>query len=137
YHRNFAPQAKVFYPTGWPVDQSREGRVLVPGVEEWTAQLALLLDANEQLPNEEQIKSAINGVDDGNERWQDWLGLGSPEKLKSKTNYPGEKPDKALFLKVHDKMTLLWIQKYFKRDDYLKDAEGRPIVYFYFPHDTE
>lgn len=137
YHRDFAPQAKVFYPQDWPVNAARSGRVMVPGVEEWTEQLEVLLAENEKLPIEDQMRFAINWVDDGPERWEAWLNLGSPENLKNNVNYPGEKPDKALFLKVHDKMTLLWIQKYFKRSDYLKDEEGRPIVYFYFPHDTE
>src|SRR5690606_2130258 len=125
------------YPEGWSVDPSRDGRVAVPGVEEWTEQLEALLNANDQLPQEQRMKFALNWVDDGNDRWMNWLNLGSPQNIKNKVNYPGESPDRELFLKVHDKMTLLWIEKYFKRDDYLKDDQGRPILYFYFPHDTE
>lgn len=137
YHKNFAPQAKVFYPKDWPLDLSRDGRVEVPGVEEWTEQLHVILEVNGQLPKDNQIKFAINWVDDGNDRWMNWLQLGSPQNIKTKVNYKGESPSKELYLQVHDKITLLWIEKYFKRDDYLKDADGRPIVYFYFPHDTE
>lgn len=137
YHLDFAPQSKVYYPKGWAADKSKDGRVAVPGVEEWTEQLAVLLEVNEQLPKDKQIKFALNWVDDGNERWFNWLNLGSPENIRNKVNYPGEAPTRELFLKVHDKMTRLWIDKYFKRDDYLKDSEGRPVLYFYFPHDTE
>lgn len=137
YHRHYAPQAKLYYPDGWSIDAARDGRVAVPGIEQWTEQLEALLKANDQLPKDQRMKFALNWVDDGNERWIDWLNLGSPENVKNKVNYAGENPDKELFLKVHDKMTLLWIDKYFKRDDYLKDDQGRPILYFYFPHDTE
>lgn len=137
YHKNFAPQAKVFYPKGWATDASRDGRVAVPGVEEWTEQLEVMLRVNEQLPKEEQIKFALNWVDDGGDRWNNWMSIGSPENIKNKINYPGESPTKELFLQVHDKMTLLWIEKYFKRSDYLTTADGRPILYIYFPHDTE
>jgi hypothetical protein len=137
YHRHYAPQAKMFYPEGWAIDAKRDGRVAVPGVEEWTEQLETLLKTNDQLPKEKRMKFALNWVDDGDDRWTNWLNLGSPENIKNKVNYPGEAPSKELFLKVHDKMTLLWIEKYFKRSDYLKDDTGRPILYFYFPHDTE
>jgi hypothetical protein len=137
YHKDFAPQANEYYPKGWPVDKSRDGRVLVPGVEEWEEQLTVMLQVNEQLPKEKQMKFALNWVDDGPERWRNWLELGSPQNIRNKVNFPGEKPDKALYLKVHDKITHLWIDKYFRRDDYLKDTDGRPVVYFYFPHDTE
>ncbi len=137
YHLDYAPQAKIYYPQGWAVDKSKDGRVAVPGMEEWTEQLEVLLRVNEQLPKDKRIKFALNWVDDGNERWSSWLDLGSPENIKNKVNYPGESPSRELFLKVHDKMTRTWIDKYFSRDDYLKDSEGRPILYFYFPHDTE
>ena len=83
------------------------------------------------------MKWALNWCDDSEERWRLWLDIGSPESLKTGRNNPGEKPDKALYLQVHDKITQLWIDKYFKRNDYLKDTDGRPIVYIYFPHDTE
>lgn len=137
YHKDYAPQADIYYPKGWPVDQSRDGRVAVPGLEEWTEQLEALLKVNAQLPKDKQMKFALNWVDDGNDRWMNWLNMGSPENVKNKINYPGEAPTRELYLKVHDKMTLLWIDKYFSRDDYLKDEQGRPVVYFYFPHDTE
>src|SRR5690606_10402887 len=137
YHRDIAPQEDICYPKDWSVDPSRSSRVQVHGVEVRTEQLEVILEVNAQLAKEDQMKFAINWVDDGNERWQAWLELGSPQNLANKVNFPGEIPDKELFLKVHDKMTLLWIHKYFKRDDYLKDADGRPVVYFYFPHDTE
>ena len=137
YHLDYAPQANIYYPQRWEVDKSRDGRVAVPGIEVWSEQLTALLKANEKLPKEKQMKFALNWVDDGNERWQEWLEMGSPQNIQNKSNFPGEAPTKELFLKVHDKMTLLWIDKYFGRDDYLKDKNGRPIVYFYFPHDTE
>src|SRR5690606_21172225 len=79
YHRDFAPQADIFYPKDWSVDPSRSGRVQVPGVEVWTEQLEVMLEVNAQLPKEDQMKFAINWVDDGNERWQAWLELGSPQ----------------------------------------------------------
>src|SRR5690606_11367945 len=63
YHRDFAPQAKVFYPQDWPVNAARSGRVMVPGVEEWTEQLEVLLAVNEKLPREDQMRFAINWVD--------------------------------------------------------------------------
>src|SRR5690606_21129552 len=137
YHRYFGPQAKLYYPEGWAIDDQRDGRVAVPGVEEWTEQLEALLKANDQLPKEKRMKFVLNWVDDGNDRWLAWLSLGSPDSVKNKVNYVGEAPSKELFLKVHDKMTLLWIEKYFRRDDYLKDEEARPILHWYFPHDTE
>ena len=79
------------------------------------------------------MKFALNWLDDSNDRWMNWLSLGSPQNIENKVNYRGETPDRDLFLKVHDKMILLWIEKYFNREDYLKDAEGRPIIYMYFP----
>ena len=87
YHTNFAPQAHVFYPKNWSTDPSRDGRVEVPGVEEWTEQLEVIMKVNAQLPKEKQIKFAINWVDDGNERWLNWLKLGSPQNIAIKTNY--------------------------------------------------
>ncbi len=137
YHKNFAPQARVYYPENWPTDMSRDGRVAVPGVEEWDDQLEVLLQENAKRPKSKQLKFALNWCDDSEDRWIHWLRMASPQNINSRTNYPGETPDKELYLKVHDKITLLWIDKYFHRDDYLKDETGRPVVYFYFPHDTE
>lgn len=137
YHLNFAPQANTYYPSGWKTDPARDGRVEVPGIEQWNEQLTVLLSENEKLPEDRQMKWAINWVDDSEERWRLWLDLGSPESLAAGRNYPGEFPDKQLFLKVHDKITQLWIDKYFGRKDYLRDETGRPIVYLYFPQDLE
>ena len=137
YHLNFAPQADTYYPAGWKTDPARDGRVEVPGIEQWNEQLTVLLSENEKLPEDKQMKWAINWVDDSEDRWRLWLDLGSPESLAAGRNYPGEVPDKQLFLKVHDKITQLWIDKYFGRKDYLKDETGRPIVYLYFPQDLE
>ncbi|MFC4872426.1 glycoside hydrolase family 99-like domain-containing protein [Negadavirga shengliensis] len=137
YHMHFAPQARLFYPEGWPVDSKRDGRVKVPGLEEWDGQLKVLLAENEKLPADRQMKFAINWCDDSESRWTQWLAMASPGNIKTRINYPGENPDKNLYLQVHDKITLTWIHQYFKRKDYLKDERGRPIVYFYFPHDTE
>ncbi|MFD2201410.1 glycoside hydrolase family 99-like domain-containing protein [Shivajiella indica] len=137
YYRYFGPQSKIYYPEGWKIDPNRDGRVAVPGVEVWNEQLTVLLQENEKLPADKQMKWAINWCDDSDERWQAWLDLGSPASIQAGRNFPGESPDKALYLQVHDKITQLWIDKYFKRKDYLKDTDGRPIVYFYFPHDTE
>lgn len=137
YHLDYAPQSNIFYPLGWPKDPQRSGRVNVPGVEQWQAQLKVLLAENKKLPASKQIKFALSWTDDSDLRWNDWLKMGSPETLANKSNYPGEKPDKAAYLRVHDKITLLWIQEYFLRGDYLKDEKGRPILYIYFPHDTE
>ena len=137
HHRNFAPQANIYYPKGWKIDPERDGRVAVPGLEEWNDQLTVLLQENEKLPAAKQMKWAINWCDDSDERWRLWLDIGSPASLAAKRNYLGEKPDKALYLQVHDKITQLWIDKYFGRTDYLKDENGRPIVYIYFPQDME
>ncbi len=137
YHRNFAPQSDVYYPKGWKIDAARDGRVAVPGVEEWTDQLDVLLQENYKRPEGKRLKFALNWCDDSEDRWIQWLRMASPENLRSKTNYRGETPDKDLYLRVHDKITLLWIDKYFHRSDYLTDEIGRPVVYFYFPHDTE
>lgn len=137
YHKHFASQAHLFYPEGWPVDSERDGRVKVPGIEEWDDQLKVLLAENEKLPSSRQMKFVINWCDDSESRWTHWLEMASPRNINAGINYPGEKPDKNLYLKVHDKITLMWIHQYFKRSDYLKDSKGRPIVYFYFPHDTE
>jgi hypothetical protein len=137
YHLYFGPQSKIYYPEGWKIDPNRDGRVAVPGLEEWNDQLTVLLQENEKLPAEKQMKWALNWGDDSDDRWLLWLDVGSPASLQAGRNYPGEKPDKALYLQVHDKITQLWIDKYFKRKDYLKDADGRPIVYIYFPQDTE
>ncbi len=137
YHKDFAPQARVYYPDKWPTDQSRDGRVAVPGVEEWNDPLEVLLEENAKRPKNKQLKFALNWCDDSEHRWTQWLRMASPQNINSRINYPGETPDKELYLRVHDKITLLWIDKYFHRDDYLKDETGRPVVYFYFPHDTE
>lgn len=137
YHLYFGPQAKIYYPEGWKIDPNRDGRVAVPGLEEWNDQLEVLLRENAKLPADKQMKWAINWCDDSDERWRAWLDIGSPESMAAGRNYRGEKPDKALYLQVHDKITQLWIDKYFKRKDYLRSEDGRPIVYFYFPQDTE
>ncbi|PSL07326.1 glycoside hydrolase family 99-like domain-containing protein [Cecembia rubra] len=137
YHRYFGPQSTLYYPEGWQIDPNRDGRVAVPGLEEWNEQLTVLLQENEKLPPEKQMKWAINWCDDSDDRWRLWIDIGSPESISAGRNYEGEKPDKALYLKVHEKITQLWIDKYFKRSDYLKSEDGRPIVYIYFPQDTE
>jgi len=137
YHLYFGPQSKIYYPEGWQIDPNRDGRVAVPGLEEWGDQLKVMLEVNATLPENEQMKWAINWCDDSHERWMLWLKIGSPETINSKANYEGEKPDRELYLKVHEKITRQWTDTYFKRGDYLKDAEGRPIVYFYFPQDAE
>jgi hypothetical protein len=137
HHQNFAPQADIYYPKGWSSDANRSGRVAVPGMIEWGDQLEILLAENAKLPKAEQMKFAINWCDDSNERWMLWLKIGTPEELSRQANYAGEKPDKALYLKVHEKITQLWIDKYFSREDYLKGTDGRPIIYFYFPQDAE
>lgn len=137
YHKDFAPQAKLFYPEGWETDKQRDGRVLVPGLESWESQLQVLLSENEKLPEKDQMKFAINWCDDSEDRWIKWLEMSSPKNINGRINYKGETPNKDLYLKVHDKITLIWIEKYFRRKDYLRDERGRPVVYFYFPHDTE
>ncbi len=137
HHTEFAPQAKIYYPKGWETDAARSGRVAVPGLEEWSEPLTALLQENEKLPADKQMKWAINWCDDSNERWRLWLDVGSAESMAAGRNYPGEMPDKKLYLQVHDKITQLWIDKYFKRKDYLLAEDGRPVVYFYFPQDTE
>jgi hypothetical protein len=137
HHRNFAPQAKIYYPNEWQTDDNRDGRVAVPGIVEWGDQLEVLLAENAKLPKSEQMKFAINWCDDSDERWRLWLKIGSPEELARKANYEGEKPTKELYLKVHEKITQLWIDQYFHRDDYLKSDDGRPVIYFYFPQDAE
>jgi len=137
YHRYFGPQADVYYPEGWKIDPNRDGRVAVPGVEDWVDQLEVLLSENAKMPQDKQMKWAINWTDDSNERWMQWLELGSPQSIVEGRNYEGEKPDRNLYLQVHDKITHLWIDRYLKRSDYLKADDGRPVVYFYFPHDTE
>lgn len=137
YHLNFGPQAKIYYPQGWNRDNSRDGRVAVPGIEQWSEQLEVLLKENEKLPVSKQVKWAINWCDDSEDRWQAWIEMGSPASIAEGRNYRGEAPTKDLYLAVHDKITQLWIDKYFKRKDYLRDADGRPIVYIYFPQDME
>lgn len=137
YHQNFAPQAKIYYPKGWKNDPSRSGRVAVPGLIEWGDQLELLLTENAKLPKEEQMKFAINWCDDSDERWKLWLKIGAPDELARQANYEGEKPTKELYLQVHEKITQLWIDQYFSREDYLKAPDGRPVLYYYFPQDTE
>lgn len=137
YHLDFAPQSNIYYPKGWKKDAANAGRVEVPGIVEWGDQLEVLMAENAKLKKEDQLKFAINWCDDSNERWMLWLKVGSPEELARKANYSGEKPDKALYLKVHEKITQLWIDQYFSRGDYLQAEDGRPIVYFYFPQDTE
>ncbi|SIN71213.1 glycoside hydrolase family 99-like domain-containing protein [Algoriphagus halophilus] len=137
YHLYFGPQSKIYYPKGWKIDTNRDGRVAVPGLVEWGDQLKVMLEVNAKLPKEKQMKWAINWCDDSHERWMHWLEIGSPDAKARKANYEGEKPDKELYLKVHEKITQLWIDEYFKRGDYLKEKDGRPIVYFYFPQDAE
>lgn len=137
YHLNFGPQSKIYYPKGWKSDNSRDGRVAVPGIEQWTEQLDVLLRENEKLPSSKQMKWAINWCDDSDERWSAWLDLGSPASISAGRNFQGEAPNKELYLQVHDKITQMWIDKYFKRKDYLRDQDGRPIVYLYFPQDLE
>ena len=137
YHLNFAPQANTYYPKGWKTDPARDGRVEVPGIEQWNEQLTVLLSENEKLPKDKQMKWAVNWVDDSEDRWRGWIELGSPANIAAGSNYKGEVPDKQLYLKVHDKITQLWIDKYFNRSDYLKDDKGRQIVYLHFPQDLE
>lgn len=137
HHLYFAPQSNLYYPKGWEIDPKRDGRVAVPGLPEWDDQLKVLLAENAKLPKEDQLKFTINWCDDSDERWRLWLKIGSPDELARKANYAGEKPDKALYLKVHEKITNLWIDQYFSREDYLTEPDGRPIVYFYFPQDIE
>ncbi|WP_373497123.1 glycoside hydrolase family 99-like domain-containing protein [Aquiflexum sp.] len=137
YHLNFGPQSKVYYPKGWKRDNSRDGRVAVPGIEQWTEQLDVLLRENANLPNAKQMKWAINWCDDSDGRWSGWIEMGSPASIAEGRNYPGEAPTKDLYLQVHDKITQMWIDKYFKRKDYLRDENDRPIVYLYFPQDME
>lgn len=137
YHLDFGPQSKIYYPKGWKKDPSNAGRVAVPGLVEWGDQLKVMLEVNESLPAEKQMKWALNWCDDSDERWMAWLKVGAPKELARKANYPGEKADKELYLKVHEKITQLWIDEYFDRGDYLKEKDGRPIVYFYFPQDAE
>lgn len=137
YHLYFGPQAKIYYPEGWKIDPNRDGRVAVPGLVEWGDQLEVLLAENAKLPKEKQMKWAVNWCDDSHERWIAWLKIGSPDELARKANYEGEKPNKELYLQVHDKITQLWIDQYFKRGDYLRAEDGRPVVYFYFPQDAE
>ena len=137
YHLDFGPQSKIYYPKGWKKDVNNAGRVEIPGLVEWGDQLKVLLEVNASLPKEKQMKWALNWCDDSNERWMAWLKIGAPEELARKANYPGEKPDKHLYLKVHEKITQLWVDEYFSRGDYLKGKDGRPIVYFYFPQDAE
>ena len=137
YHLYFGPQSKIYYPQGWKIDPNRDGRVAVPGLVEWGDQLEVLLAENAKLPKAEQLKFAINWCDDSDERWRLWLKIGAPEERARNANYPGENPDRALYLKVHEKITQLWIDQYFSREDYLKGDDGRPVVYFYFPQDAE
>jgi len=137
YHLNFGPQSKIYYPKGWETDSNRSGRVAIPGLVEWGDQLKVMLEVNASLPNDKQMKWALNWCDDSDERWMHWLKIGAPEELARKANYPGEIPDKELYLKVHEKITQLWIDEYFSRKDYLKGKDGRPIVYFYFPQNAE
>lgn len=137
HHLYFSPQSKIYYPQGWQIDPNRDGRVAVPGLVEWGDQLEVLLAENAKLPKEEQIKWAINWCDDSDERWKLWLKIGSPEEIARQANYEGEKPSKELYLRVHEKITRLWIDQYFSREDYLKAADGRPVIYFYFPQDAE
>src|SRR5690606_28184723 len=63
YHKNFAPQAKLYYPKEWQTDAKRDGRVAVPGMIEWGDQLEVLLAENAKLPKAEQMKFAINWCD--------------------------------------------------------------------------
>lgn len=137
HHLYFGPQSKIYYPKGGKIDPNRDGRVAVPGLIEWGDQLEVLLAENAKLPKKEQMKFAINWCDDSDERWKLWLKIGSPEELARKANYEGEKPTKELYLQVHQKITQLWIDQYFSREDYLKGPDGRPIIYFYFPQDAE
>ncbi|NVJ87692.1 MAG: glycoside hydrolase family 99-like domain-containing protein [Algoriphagus sp.] len=137
YHLYFGPQSKIYYPEGWKIDPNRDGRVAVPGLVEWEDQLEVLLAENAKLPKDQQLKFAINWCDDSHERWMLWLKVGSPDELARKANYSGEKPDRELYIKVHEKITQLWIDQYFSRGDYLKEEDGRPVVYFYFPQDAE
>jgi hypothetical protein len=137
YHRDFAPQSRIFYPQGWEVDKNRSGRVKVPGAEQWEDQLKVLLAENDKLPKDKKMKFALNWCDDSGENWIQWLKMGSSQNVSARINYAGEEPDRRLYLRVHDKMTLWWIKEYFNREDYLKDEKGRPVMYIYFPHDTE
>lgn len=137
YHLNFGPQSNIYYPKNWRTDPTKSGRVAVPGVEEWIEQLDVLLAENAKLPESKQMKWAINWCDDSHEKWMLWLDVGSPTSISAGRNYRGEAPTKQLFLQVHDKITQLWMDKYFKRKDYLRDPDGRPIVYLYFPQDLE
>lgn len=137
YHKAYEPQSRIYYPEGWDVDEQQSGRVKVPGIEQWETQLHVLLEENAKLPKSQQIKFALNWCDDSDERWLDWLKMASPENIRAKVNSSEERPDKSLYLQVHDKITMLWIDQYFGRDDYLKDERGRPVLYIYFPHDTE
>jgi hypothetical protein len=132
HHTKFPPQADLYYPQDWEVDLNNSGRVKVPGVEQWAEPLHAIVKVNDSLPPSEQIQIALNWCADSEATWQGWLGTMDP-----KNNLPvQERASKELYLQVHDKMTLLWIDKYFAKPYYLKSRDGRPVVYFYFPQDT-
>ena len=137
HHVNFEPQKHFYYPAGWPKDDSRAGRVAVPGLTQWTVQLETLLKENAKLPASEQMKWAVNWCEDGAGTWEDFLRIGTPEEIALGRNFPGEKPSRELFLKIHEKMTRLWTDVYFSRPDYLRAPDGRPVVYWYFPQDVQ
>jgi len=139
YSTHLPNQSHIYYPKGWDIhsDSEKFGRVKVPGIEQWAEQLHAILEVNETLPLQEQMKFALNWCDDSDPRWMGFMKMGSPETLERKENFLGEAPTATLFMETHRKMVHLWADKYFIKPYYLKDEKGRPVVYFYFPQDVE
>ena len=139
YYYQVPDQFNTYYPKDWEIHSKPEifGRVKVPGIEQWAEQLHAILEVNETLPLQEQMKFALNWCDDSDHRWMGFMNMGSPETLARKENFLGEAPTATLFMETHRKMVHLWADKYFIKPYYLKDEKGRPVVYFYFPQDVE
>lgn len=159
--RHYYHDLSLYYPAAWQttlkntdyglradkragISESGLLRVRVPGMELHAEQLHTIVNTLDKLPIRERIDFSIMWVDDSYENWINWLKAGQVGSgtLEAKApwyiaqNMPEERHSKKLFLQVHEKMINLWYDQYLTRDYYLKDENGRPIVYHMFADNT-
>ncbi len=128
FHNINDPQA--YYPGHTPNAAAGYVRAKIPGMEDMNAPLNAMLAQNDKFPTAKKMKFALNWSEDSLGRWLEWLKIET-----NPGNLPNEKASKELYFAVHEKMTQLWIDKYFKRADYLLSPDGRPVVYVLNPGD--
>lgn len=160
--RHYYHDLSLYYPEAWKsggmvnsvyglrpdqragLSETNLKRIRVPGMELHSDQLHTIVETLEKLDPKDRISFALNWCDDSYDNWIHWLKAGQPgsgtlEKLPPwniAANMPEEKHSRELFLRVHEKMVNLWVDKYMTRSFYLKDDSGMPIVYHMYNDNT-